>query len=111
MSEDSETPPPPEGQFLGYQAEDGTLKIDVRFEGEPVWLAQQHMAELFQTTKQNVGQHLKRIFAEGELVQDSVVKDSFTTAADGESLDSPERLVAIAEFVPDSARQSCIRAK
>ena len=43
------------------------------------------MAELFQTTKQNVGQHLKSIFAEGELVQDSVVKDSFTTAADTQS--------------------------
>jgi hypothetical protein len=61
------------------------LKIDVRFEGETVWLTQQHMAELFQTTKQNIGQHLKSIFAEGELVQDSVVKDSFTTAADGKN--------------------------
>ena len=84
MSNDSETPPPG-GQFLVYQTEDGKLKIDVRFEGETVWLAQQHMAELFQTTKQNVGQHLKSIFAEGELVQDSVVKESFTTAADGKN--------------------------
>jgi len=78
-------PPPPGGQFLVYQTEDGKLKIDVRFEGETVWLTQQHMAERFQTTKQNVGQHLKSIFAEGELVQDSVVKDSFTTAADGKN--------------------------
>lgn len=85
MSKDSETPPPPGGQFLVYQTQDGKLKIDVRFEGETVWLTQQHMAELFQTTKQNIGQHLKRIFAEGELVQDSVVKDSFTTAADGKN--------------------------
>ncbi len=84
MSKESETPLP-SGQFLVYQAEDGKLKIDVRFEGETVWLTQQHMAELFQTTKQNVGQHLKSIFTEGELVQDSVVKDSFTTAADGKS--------------------------
>ena len=84
MSEDSETPPPG-GQFLVYQTEDGKLKIDVQFEGETVWLTQQHMAQLFQTTKQNVGQHLKSIFAEGELVQDSVVKDSFTTAADGKN--------------------------
>ena len=81
MSKDSETSAPG-GQFLVYQTEDGKLKIDVRFEGETVWLTQQHMAELFQTTKQNVGQHLKCIFAEGELVQDSVVKDSFTTAAE-----------------------------
>jgi hypothetical protein len=84
MSKDSENPPPG-GQFLVYQAENGKLKIDVRFEGETVWLTQQHMAELFQTTKQNIGQHLKSIFAEGELVQDSVVKDSFTTAADGKN--------------------------
>ena len=74
--------PPPGGQFLVYQTEDGKLKIDVRFEGETVWLTQQHMAELFQTTKQNIGQHLKSIFAEGELAQDSVVKESFTTAAE-----------------------------
>ena len=78
MSNDSETPPPG-GQFLVYQTEEGKLKIDVRFEGETVWLAQQHMAELFQTTKQNIGQHLKSIFTEGELVQNSVVKESFTT--------------------------------
>jgi hypothetical protein len=84
MSKDSEAPPPG-GQFLIYQTQDGKLKIDVRFEGETVWLTQQHMAELFQTTKQNIGQHLKSIFSEGELVQDSVVKDSFTTAADGKN--------------------------
>ena len=61
------------------------MKLEVRFEGETVWLTQQHMAELFQTTKQNIGQHLKSIFAEGELLQNSVVKDSFTTAADGKN--------------------------
>ena len=84
MSNDSEISSP-DGQFLVYQTEDGKLRIDVRFEGETVWLTQQHMAELFQTTKQNVGQHLKSIFVEGELLQDSVVKDSFTTAADGKN--------------------------
>ena len=84
MSKDSETPAPG-GQFFVYQTQDGKLKIDVRFEGETVWLTQQHMAELFQTSKQNIGQHLKSIFAEEELVQDSVVKDSFTTAADGKN--------------------------
>ena len=48
---DQPTPSPsPGGQFLLYQTEDGKLKIDVRFEGETVWLTQQHMAELFQTT-------------------------------------------------------------
>ncbi|HEX7577520.1 MAG TPA: virulence RhuM family protein [Verrucomicrobiae bacterium] len=74
---------PPGGQFLVYQTEDEKLKIDVRFEGETVWLTQQQLAELFQTSKQNVGQHLKNILEEGELAQESVVKDFFTTAADG----------------------------
>lgn len=83
MSKDPETLPPPGGQFLLYQAEDGNLKIDVRFEGETVWLTQQHMAKLFQTSVPNVSMHLRNVFAEGELQSDSVVKESLTTAADG----------------------------
>ena len=50
------------GQFLVYEAEDGRVKLDVRLEDETVWLIQQLMADLFQTTKQNDGQHLKNIF-------------------------------------------------
>jgi hypothetical protein len=85
MTDKTQPSPPPGGQFLVYQAEDGKLKLDVRFEDETVWLTQQHMAELFQTSKQNIGQHLKSIFAEGELAPDSVVKNFFTTAADGKN--------------------------
>ena len=77
--------PQPSSDLILYQTEDGRTRIQCRFENETVWLTQQHMAELFQTTKQNVGQHLKSLFAEGELVRDSVVKDSFTTAADGKN--------------------------
>ena len=80
-----EPSPPSGGQFLVYQTEDGKLKLDVRFEGETVWLTQQHMAELFQTTKQNVSLHIKNTFSEGELLEDSVVKESLTTAADGKN--------------------------
>lgn len=76
---------PQESQLLIYQAEDGAIKIDVRFEGETVWLTQQLMAELFQTTKQNVGQHLKNVFEDGELSPEAVVKKFFTTAADGKN--------------------------
>jgi hypothetical protein len=83
MTDESKPSPPPGGQLLVYQTEDGKLKIDVRFEGETVWLTQQHMADLFQTSKQNIGQHLKKILEEGELAQESVVKNFFTTAADG----------------------------
>ena len=86
MSKDlvsGESPNSGKGQFLVYEAEDGRVKIDVRLEDETVWLTQQLMADLFQTTKQNIGQHLKNIFLEGELFEDSVVKKFFTTAADG----------------------------
>ena len=84
MSNDADTPRSG-GQFLVYQTQDGKLKIDVRFEGETVWLTQQHMAELFQTTKQNVSLHIQNVFAERELSEDSVVKESLTTAADGKN--------------------------
>ena len=70
-------------QFVIYQSEDGQTRLDVRFVDETVWLTQALMGELFSTTKQNIGQHLKNIFSEQELTEDSVVKDFFTTAADG----------------------------
>jgi hypothetical protein len=73
------------GQFLVYRTEDGKLKIDVRFEGETVWLTQQQMAELFQTSVPNVSMHIRNVFVEGELLADSVVKESLTTAADGKN--------------------------
>ena len=76
-------PPAGGGEFLVYQTEDGQVKLQVRLENETLWLTQQHMADLFQTTKQNVGQHLKKIFDEGELDPNSVVKNLFTTAPDG----------------------------
>ena len=69
-------------QFLVYKAEDGRIKIDVRLEGETVWLTQKLMADLFQTTEQNIGQHLKNVFFEHELLENSVVKKFFTTATD-----------------------------
>ena len=75
----------PSSHLLIYEAGNGSIKIDVRFEGETVWLTQQLLADLFQTTKQNVGQHLKKIFDEGELLQPAVVKNFFTTAADGKN--------------------------
>ena len=53
---------PGKGQFLDYEADDGQVKIDVGLKDETVWLTQQRMADLFQNTKQNDGQHLKNIF-------------------------------------------------
>lgn len=74
-----------QSQIIIYKTEDGRTKIDVRFENETVWLTQNALAELFQTTKQNISQHIKNIFAEGELQSNSVVKDFLTTAADGKN--------------------------
>lgn len=71
------------GEMLIYQSEDGTVNLEVKLENETIWLNQQMMAVLFHTTKQNIGQHLKNIFEEGELDSNSVVKKFFTTAADG----------------------------
>jgi len=63
------------GEILLYQSEDSIIKIDVRLEGETVWLTQKSMAELFQTTVPNINMHLKNIFDEGELQPESTIKD------------------------------------
>jgi hypothetical protein len=75
-------PPLSASEFLLYQTEDGQTRVEVLMTGETVWLNQNQMADLFQTTKQNIGQHIRNVFSEGELAPDSVVKDFFTTAAD-----------------------------
>ena len=72
-------------QILLYQSDDGQLKIQVRLENETVWLTQADMVELFQTTKQNISLHIKNIFKEGELDENSVVKEYLTTAPDGKN--------------------------
>jgi hypothetical protein len=74
---------PPAGEFLLYQTEDGRTRVECRFSNETLWLSQAGIAELFQTSKQNIAKHLKAIFAEGELVADAVVNYWLTTAADG----------------------------
>ena len=71
------------GEFLVYSTEDGALKLDVRLENETVWLTQQMMAELFQTTKQNISLHIQRIFEEGELHQEATVKKYLTVRREG----------------------------
>ncbi|HMS56167.1 MAG TPA: RhuM family protein [Fimbriimonadaceae bacterium] len=72
-------------EILLYQTDDGATKLQVRFGEETVWLSQAQMADLFQTTKQNVSLHVKNIFQEGELHEESVVKDFLTTAAAGKT--------------------------
>lgn len=75
----------PDGELILYQTEDGLARVQLRAAEGTVWLTQAEIAELFATTKQNVSLHLRNLFAEGELVQDSVVKESLITAADGKA--------------------------
>ena len=75
--------PPAQSQFLIYRSEDGRIKLDVRFEGETVWLTQPMMAELFGTTIPNVSMHLSNIFEEGELLSEATVKKFLTVRQEG----------------------------
>ena len=70
-------------EILLYQTEDGSTRIDVRLQDETVWLTQAQMAELFQTTKQNISLHVKNVYREGELIQKETVKESLTVQKEG----------------------------
>jgi len=71
------------GEFLFYQTDDGQTRIQVRVEGETVWLTQKQMADLFQTTKQNVSLHIQNIYEEGELIPAATVKQYLTVQTEG----------------------------
>lgn len=60
-------------EIILYQSEDGQTKVKVRMEGETVWLSLNQLAELFQTTKQNISLHIKNIFSEAELSESATV--------------------------------------
>lgn len=74
-----------QGEFVIYQSENGCTKIDVRFVDETVWLTQAQLCELYQTSKSNISEHIKHIFDDGELDENSVVRKFRTTAADGKN--------------------------
>lgn len=65
--------------IIFYTTDDGQVKIEVTLQNEDVWLTQNAMAKLFDTTKQNISLHIQNIFKEGELEENSVVKNSLTT--------------------------------
>ena len=67
------------GDVVMYRTEDGKTSLEVRLEGDTVWLTQAQMAELFKNTKQNISLHSRNIFRERELEEEAVVKDSLTT--------------------------------
>lgn len=75
------------GEFLIYQAEDGKTQLSVVLENETLWLSQKQLTELFGKAKGTISEHIKHIFEEGELAEDSVVRFFRTTAVDGKNYD------------------------
>lgn len=73
------------GDIVIYKTQDGLTKINVKFEDETVWLTQSQLVELYQTSKSNLSEHIKHIFEEGELDENSVVRNFRTTASDGKT--------------------------
>ncbi|MCK5460072.1 virulence RhuM family protein [Candidatus Parcubacteria bacterium] len=72
-------------QIIIYNTEDGETKIEVRMKNETVWLSQKQMAELFDCSVDNISLHLKNVFKEGELSEDSVTEEYSVTASDGKN--------------------------
>ena len=64
------------GEFLIYQSEDGLINIEVKIQDETVWLTQQQMADLFQTSRTNIVEHIKHIYEERELDENSTCRKS-----------------------------------
>jgi hypothetical protein len=83
MNTDGFEMPTPTGEILFYQTEDGRTRLECRFEDESLWMTQAALAELFQTTPQNVTLHLKAIYADGELDQAATCKDYLQVQTEG----------------------------
>lgn len=72
-------------EVIIYRTDDGKSAIELHLDNGTVWLTQMELAELFQTSKQNISKHIKAIFKDGELEESSVVNYQLTTAGDGKN--------------------------
>ena len=72
------------GEIVFYQSDDGTIRLETRLENDTLWLTQQQMAELFQTSKQNISHHIRSIYEEGELAAEATVKNYLTVQREGD---------------------------
>lgn len=70
-------------ELILYTSDDGRTQLHLRVEGDSIWLSQVEIAELFQTTKQNVSLHAKNIFEDNELAPEATVKESLTVQSEG----------------------------
>ncbi len=82
---DKDLPQAPTGEFLLFASDDGRVRIECRFEGDTLWLSQAMICDLYGKAKATISEHIKNIFEEGELAEDSVVRFYRTTAADGKT--------------------------
>ena len=73
----------PDNQITIYETGDGKTKLEVKFEGETVWLTQDEMALLFDKGRSTITEHIQNVFEEGELIENSVCRDFRRTGADG----------------------------
>ena len=80
------------GDIVIYKTQDGLTKINVKFEDETVWLTQAQLVELYQTSKSNLSEHIKHIFEEGELSQESTVRNFRTVQIEGNRKVSREQV-------------------
>ena len=94
------------GEFIIYQTEDSRTRVQVRFEGETVWLSQKAMAELFQKDVRTIGEHIHNIFEEGELQPDSVIRNFRITAPNKKPYET--QLQAEAEYQSFRAAQAAL---
>lgn len=87
------------GEILIYQTDDGLTNINVKMQEETVWLTQQQLVELYQSGKANVSEHIKHIFEEGGLDEESVVRKFRTTASDGKTYNvtyyNPDMIISL----------------
>ena len=73
----------PGGEVVVYEAQDGEVRVDVRLEQETVWLSQRDMAEVFDTTPENVLMHLRNVFSSGELDAEATTKEFLVVRTEG----------------------------
>ncbi|MEM0515474.1 RhuM family protein [Pseudoalteromonas sp. YIC-827] len=78
-------PQAPQGEFVLFTSTDGQTRVECRFESDTLWLSQAMIGELYGKAKATISEHIKNIFTEGELDENSVVRLYRTTAADGKS--------------------------
>lgn len=83
MTDGQKDHPEPSSEIILYQTEDGRNRVEVRLENETVWLTQPLMAELFQTTQQNVSLHIRNIYEEGELAPEATHKEFLSVRHEG----------------------------